>query len=324
MWRVLFLWLLLGVGCSDMGPAEPSTLRGDLAAPASSAGIAAGSRLRIVSGESGEPVSGAVVTIAGAEVVSDGAGQLTLSALAPRGATIDIRADGFLERRTIVRERETMAFELWPSTSSTGMTEDYTKALVYQSASIEEEGVLEPMDRPGLDEPQVNVLPDDAIRGDALAMEELRSAIAGMNEALGGVVTYGLGSAPSSGALVSLSVDPQNREILDENLRAFARCFRERLRITGCEVVFRSVEVVRSDTTLHELGHTFGLNHSPDRREIMGVRRIAAPERFSPREELVMQLMLKRLPGNLFPDDDRQALALRAEAVTEVVVCRHP
>ena len=116
----------------------------------------------------------------------------------------------------------------------------------------------------------------------------------------------------------------QNESIEEENLRAFTRCWTTRLVITRCEVVYRDIEVVRSNTTLHELGHTFGLNHSPDRAEIMGVRRLGAPEQFSPRERLAMTLMLKRPPGNLFPDNDRQAPALRALGETSRIVCRHP
>ena len=37
-----------------------------------------------------------------------------------------------------------------------------------------------------------------------------------------------------------------------------------------------------------------------------------------------MTLMIKRLPGNLFPDNDRQAPALRALGEESRIVCRHP
>jgi len=183
--------------------------------------------------------------------------------------------------------------------------------------------MLEPMDRPALDNPHVAIEPSDAIRRDALAMQRLEDAASRITEALGGAFTYRVGANPSA-VPVTLTVEPENPQITEENLRAFARCFRSRLQITRCEIVFRSVEVVRSDTTLHELGHTFGLNHSPDPREVMGVRRVAAPGRFSPRESLAMRLMMKRRPGNLFPDDGRQAPSLRALGETGVIVCRHP
>ena len=70
---------------------------------------------------------------------------------------------------------------------------------------------------------------------------------------------------------------------------------------------------------LHELGHTFGLHHSPDGHEVMN-----APARssgyMSPREREAMLLLLARPAGNRYPDNDRGvATAGRAQAV---ILCR--
>lgn len=321
-WRGPVLVLLL-YGCADTGPAGPTTVRRDLAAADTAHGIVPGSTVRIVSGETGRPVAGARVVIAGREHLSDGAGELTLEALASNGVTVDIEASGFLDRQTIVRRGEQTTFELWPSESPTRLDADYTRALVYLSASLGGQGELEPLDRPDLDVGRVSIMPASAIARDPRAMQTLTAAADEMTGALGGAIVYAVGEHP--GALpVTLLVEPQNESIVDENLRAFTRCWMSRLVITRCEIVFRDVEVVRSNTTLHELGHTFGLNHSPDRGEVMGVRRVRSPVRFSPRERLAMTLIIKRLPGNLFPDNDRQAPALRALGEESRILCRHP
>ena len=321
--RALALLFPFLYGCADGGPMEPTTIRRDLAEPATAFGIVAGSTLAVVSGETGQPVAGARVVLAGREHVSDGAGLVPVSDLVPNGASVTIRAPGFLERQTVVRRGEQTTFELWPSRSPTRMDREYTRSLVYASASLEADSALEPMDRPRLDNPRVAILASEAIARDQLAMQTLHEAALEITRATGGAIVYKVGE-DASGVSVTLEVDPDNEQIVEENLRAFARCWRTRLAIDRCEIIFRSVEIVRTDTTLHELGHTFGLNHSPDRREIMGVRRLHAPDHFSPREELVMKLMLKRLPGNLFPDNDRQAPSLRAADGSGEVVCRHP
>ena len=257
------------------------------------------------------------------EHVSDDSGQLTLEELASNGVSVDIEAPGFLDRQTIVRRGEQTTFELWPSESPTRLDSDYTRALVYLSASLGDQGEIEPLDRPSLDVGRVAIVPTGAIPLDPRAMQTLRDAAAEMTNALGGAVVYSVGEDPGA-VPITLLVEPQNESIVDENLRAFTRCWMTRLVITRCEIVFRDVEVARSNTTLHELGHTFGLNHSPDRSEVMGVRRVRSPEGFSPRERLAMTLMLKRLPGNLFPDNDRQAPALRALREQSRILCRHP
>lgn len=317
------LSILVWVSCSDTGPSSPSTVRSNLASPETAQGIVAGSTVEIVSGETGQPVGGARVVIAGRERFADGVGQLTIERLAPNGATLDIQAEGFLDRQTLVRRGERTVFELWPSRSPTRLDADYTRALVYESASITGGGEVEPLDRPDLDTAQVAIVPTGAIARDPRAMQALRDAASEVTDALRGAIVYSVGASPGA-VPVSLLVEPQNESIVEENLRALTRCWMTRLVITRCEIVYRDVEVVRSNTTLHELGHTFGLNHSPDRSEIMGVRRLGSPQQFSQRERLAMRLMLKRPPGNLFPDNDRQAPALRAPGETSVIVCRHP
>jgi hypothetical protein len=315
------LVLVLGLGCA--GPSSPTSLRRDLAEPATALGIVPGATVQIVSGETGQPVGGARIVIAGRELVTDGAGEVLVEQLAPNGATIDIVAPGFLDRQTLVRRGERTVFELWPSQSPTRLDASYTRALVYESAAIAGGGGVEPLDRPDLDTARVALVPGEAILRNAPAMQALRGAAAEITGALEGAIVYSVGETPGA-VRVSLVVEPQNESIVEENLRALTRCWMTRLVITRCEIVYRDVEVVRSNTTLHELGHTFGLNHSPDRAEIMGVRRLASPEQFSQRERLAMRLMLKRPPGNLFPDNDRQAPALRARGETSRIVCRHP
>ena len=321
--RGMVLLVPLLYGCGDGSTTGPTTVRRDLAEAATAFGIVAGSTLAIVSGETGQPVPGARVVLAGREHFADALGFVPVAELVPNGATVDVEAAGFLERRTLVRRGEQTTFELWPDASPTRMDADYVRALVYESASLEGAGGLEPLDRPALDNPRVAIVPTEAIASDPLAMEVLRAAAGEITDAVGGAIVYSVGALPSA-VPVTLEVDPQNEQIVSENLRAFARCWRTRLVIERCEIVFRSVDVVRSDTTLHELGHTFGLNHSVDRREIMGVRRLNAPRHFSPREALVMRMMLKRFPGNLFPDNDRQAPAQRSSTASSSVVCRHP
>jgi hypothetical protein len=60
------------------------------------------------------------------------------------------------------------------------------------------------------------------------------------------------------------------------------------------------------------MGHTFGLQHASGVVVMCGpvggngeCRRGVELDDFTPKEELVMKLMLQRLGGNVFPDNDR-------------------
>lgn len=92
--------------------------------------------------------------------------------------------------------------------------------------------------------------------------------------------------------------------------------------IVGGQVVYCGLDVARTSTVTHELGHTFGLRHSPDERDLMAA--IYQPglvrTEFSGRETLTMGLMMERRGGNRFPDNDRDVPAGATGTVT--IVCR--
>jgi len=286
--------------------------------PARPSGLDAGTVLTMVSGETGAPVSGVTVTIGSQALTSNAAGQVRLTALAALGTTIDVLHPDYLDRLSTVRTGTGQRFALWPKTTQSGLNEHYTATLVYTSASDPPgptgEASLQRLPRGTA---TVVVVPSPDLLGDGGAMDAHAQAVATLTEATGATVSYVLApSRPPSGVVVTTRADPQDSRCTDSaTLRGYTRGTYQGLELVSAEVVFCSLGVARSPTVGHELGHTFGLRHSPDDRDLMyfqfSNRRATT---LGPREALLMRLMLDRPPGNRFPDNDRSATATGARS----------
>jgi hypothetical protein len=78
---------------------------------------------------------------------------------------------------------------------------------------------------------------------------------------------------------------------------------------------------INLSAVLHELGHTLGLHHSSDGRDVMSIRD-RTTEAYSARERATMRLMLLRPAGNHFPDNDRTTTASRTRRAPRPIACR--
>ncbi len=121
-----------------------------------------------------------------------------------------------------------------------------------------------------------------------------------------------------------LEVDPNHPDVV--GFAAVALREFQGFSIVGGSAIFDSIERVRTSTTPHELGHLYGLGHTSGTKDVMNTfRRRGTIERFHPREEVTMRLMLQRLPRNEFPDGDRNvrtpSALMAGEARVSVVRC---
>ena len=150
-----------------------------------------------------------------------------------------------------------------------------------------------------------------------------RAAAERVTAASRGQVTYVVDTErPVTGVYVETRLGRSDDELCQrDNILAFEQDFIRNGESVRGLIVFCDPQSARTAVVSHEMGHTFGLYHSPDSRELMYAffDGHGAVE-FSARESLEMRLMLQRPGGNQFPDDDR-SVSLTGASGTRVTVC---
>jgi hypothetical protein len=321
MKRTLLAAVVLLAGCGGGG--KHSTPTGPTAATPDP-GIPAGTQLTILSGETGAPVPDATLVLGGQRISGDAAGQIVLPQSVAPNSPIDILSPAYLDRFTSVRSRSEVTFPLWPRQSPTGLTEDYTANIVYTAAGGDSPPVgAQPMYRIGDGTTQVMVVLAPELRSDSRAVLEAEYACAAVTSASEGRVIYSLvDSAPTGAVRVDVSFDPADSYCRERNLRGYVNWSVRGYEIRGARMMLCAADALYTSTLTHEMGHTFGLMHSTDSREVMyGTYSRSRRADFGAREQLAMRLMLTRQPGNRFPDDGRAATTAARTAGSVRIDC---
>jgi hypothetical protein len=293
---VFLLGLLCGCGGGGAGPS----------------GVPGGgtTTLTFVSGETGEPVAGAVVTVGGnAPATTDAAGAINVSVSS--GTEMRAEASGFFVRNTVYRGDPRLT--LWPVRAGADAT--FVQELVYNQLIADG----------ALTRPVVNVtfVPTQVLR-DAPGVRQIHEAAAAkLTAALNGVITYSVADSAAAGSVVfEVKVDPNDSYFANNSgFQAVTRVGQIRNRIQSGSITFRSVhDAGVTSLVTHEMGHAFGLGH-PAQAGLMSPGTIGSFPDYTAAEKLEMRVMLQRLPGNRPPDDDRGASVSSAGSRTLTFAC---
>jgi hypothetical protein len=302
--------------------------------PVQGPSIAIGTVVSLRSGETDEPVGGAVVSLSGQSsggafnrtFTSDAAGQFTLdrTVLLSPAPLLDVRAAGFIVRSTLLRADETM-LSLWPSTSPTGLDEAFSSTIAYSSSACPAVSTgFSSLRRASNTVDTIQVAFGTSLQ-DMAAQVAHQQAIARLNAAVGGVPRYEFTTSQTGGVSFVAEIDPTHSTCSagPEPLRAATELAFVNGNVSGGRLVYCTVAAARSvGLVLHELGHTLGLYHSASTSDLMYCS-TGRPVDFSARERLVVRLARQRRSGNRWPDDDRlltTPVSLRASG-TEIVMC---
>jgi hypothetical protein len=300
---------LLLQACGDSGPSGPTGPTGPSAptsaqakSQTSPASEAAEPTLTIVSGETGEPVEASVV-VAGVTYLTDANG-VVVARGTRIGDSIDVVAASYFDRQTVYRGPTAERLTLWPSTSASGLTPELTKRLVYTGFGEDDVPGVLGLSRPPLGEPvQVYVRAD---LNDVRVSRVLEDALAALRDAVGTQVSFVVTSTrPAAGVVWQVAIDP---DATSSDFIAITNLTFRGYEIVGASLAFRTLADLTDDSRLlmHMMGYAFGLRISPDRNDRMySDWWERAPSDFSPKEGVIMRLMLQRKAENRFPDSDR-------------------
>jgi len=275
--------LLVLYGCGGKGPAGPS--------PPPPVGVSA---LTFTSHATDAPVSGASVTVAGVAYTTDGSGTINLNSPASAGATIDTSVAGFIDRATVVRTDTTLSL-----VQLDGFDLSFYQQLVYTIS-----GGSSRLTRPNPG-PIYIQLPAD-LRNDAGVLNAFVEAAQMATDVTGGNMQIQINDAPPSGSVVITA-------IINPTIGSGGQAVITR---TGSLVTGARLEFInRLNATLpslvaHEIGHFLGFGHVDDPSALMYPfvgHGIGKP--FNAGEKSVYNAMLQRLPGTVYPDNDRNASA---------------
>jgi hypothetical protein len=284
--------------CGDDGPSSPSTT------PTATTTVPAARSFTIVSGETGEPVAGAELTVGGRTFETGASGEADVGDVRS-GTNVGIIAAGFLDRKTVYRAVTETRFALWPATSSDGLTPEITQRLVYTGFGEDAVPGELPMYRVPSDV-AVQIFIDPSVPADARVDRVVDDALDAMRVALHDRVDFAVTrTRPARGVVWTVRIDPA---AVSSDFIAITRRSFDGNEIVGADLAFRSLpDLVDNGRLLTNLmGTAFGLfdSDNPNDRMFFDWWR-RQPNNFSPREGLIMRLMLQRRAGNRWPDNDR-------------------